>query len=144
MTLSAITLFCEDVRFEHDGKRTFVGVLQDTYSVPEYPFKVPRLIALTILRWSQGNLPERIHVSYGLVGEEKRNIELPESSLEQLRRASPSRTDDVGISTLEIGISLADLNIQQPSNFTVHIHTGTTSIHAGVLRFETSPPEEKD
>jgi hypothetical protein len=43
MTISAIALFCEDIREEKAGTETLIGVMPSTLSVPSFPSGVPKL-----------------------------------------------------------------------------------------------------
>jgi hypothetical protein len=43
MPNSFVTLFCEDIRLEHSGQHTIVGVLPDNVAVPALPALFPKL-----------------------------------------------------------------------------------------------------
>lgn len=63
MTLSAVTLFCEDIREEKSGADTLIGVFPDNVQIPQVPGAFPKLGIYTRIVAVVDAPPERFEIA---------------------------------------------------------------------------------
>jgi hypothetical protein len=92
MITSATVDVCEDIRFEHDGKFTLVGVFtNDIALIPDIPAR--RIIFLFHIDGSMDAIPDSlaVEVTLPLVKPSRQNIDIPEILRAEMT-GNPSRT----------------------------------------------------
>lgn len=133
MSISAITLFCDDIRYEHDGKRTLVGVHQDARVGERYPLNLPQLFIITYIRCLAKNIPDWVAITISQTGQEDETLEVPAETLAQSRqRAAENRTPDTLV-TFEAAARLSDLTISEALVIAVKVAVPEGEIAAGRL-----------
>lgn len=144
MSISAITLFCDDIRYEYDGKRTLVGVHQDARVGERYPLKLPQIFAITYIRCLAENIPDWLTITISQKGQQDETVEVPTEYLEQSRRrAADSKTLDSPV-TFEAAARLSDLTITEEITIAVRVAVPEGEIAAGrlILRAADDAPSE--
>lgn len=138
MTISAIALFCDDVRHEMGGQRSLIGLYESWLLGERYPFDIPELFAVTILRFSARDTPHQLAVKIQLPGAEDQTVPVPETTLAELRQ--PDQTDETAeqLRTLELHRRFTHLTVSEPVTISVRVQTDKQEIPAGALTLQAS------
>jgi len=144
MPISAITLFCDDIRYERDGKRTLVGVHQDARLAESYPLEITQLFAMTFVRCPRAELPDQLAVTLTQNGQDDEVLEFPQDFLEQSRQRVTDQTGPEDQVTFEAVARLSDMKITEETRLAVRVTTPRGDIPAGrlILRAHTDGSPE--
>ena len=137
--ISAVALFCEDIRDEKSGAQTLIGIFPDNADVPAFPCTFSRL-----------GLYLRIHIdpafdphSLSLVlrmpsGQEQVVAELGRELIDKGRReAEDSQSPLIGFISRTI---VRDFTISGPGRIAAVVKVGEREILAGALNIQQIPP----
>lgn len=131
----AHSIFCDDVRFEFDGKKSFIGCYDSGAFIPvPFPTVFPRLTIATWLIVDKNDLPQYI----------KRTVILPDGAEVQAGEIpeliNPNDVpDDVSQYTILLLIPPFPLPLAHEGKIEVWIETETGKIKAGRLDIKPGP-----
>jgi hypothetical protein len=130
--ISAIALFCSDVRQERGGTETIVGILPDNVNVPRFPGGFVQMTIYVRIHLSTTYHPAEIVARVVLPdGKELDRAELQPDLIEQSReKAKVSGAPYVG---LLARFAVAPLRIQEPGQLQAIVSVDGVDIVAGVL-----------
>ena len=142
MTLSAITLFCDDIRFESNGQRTLVGLYSASGLAGKGYVRFSGLHMITFLRGLKDQWPENITVSLALPGEEPDTFTIPRNEIEKSNNASEDRPDASadGLRTVELRRHIEGFQVEESSAIEVTVVADGVGIPAGRLELYITEP----
>lgn len=83
--LSTYVIFCDDVRQEIGGKRSFIGVYGDELYVPTLPALIPKFYIVVVASCHIDNIPKTLSLSFTLGDEVVDHSEMPTALLDGWR-----------------------------------------------------------
>lgn len=116
------TLFCEDVRHEVGGKKSYIGVYDDILTVPSFPALVSKLNVVLFIYVTDGEIPKALNVMFfrgdkvlfsGVIKEDEM------ASSESVIRGYPC-------TILKVEIAISDLEFNEDSS--VHVLVEVSSV----------------
>jgi hypothetical protein len=139
--ISAVALFCSDVRQERAGTETLVGVLPDNITLPKYPCAFPQMTVYVRMHLNTSYRPSQILTRLVMPdGSELDRSEIEQALLEQSReKALASGTPYMGLITR---FGLAPLQVNEPGRLKAIVTVDGVDIVAGSLncRLPSSAP----
>lgn len=136
MAISAIALFCDDVRHEMGGQRSLIGVYESRLLGESYPFDIPELFVVTILRCPASDTPDQLAVTIHMPGVEEETFPVPETTLAELRRPDQTNEDAGQLRTLELHRRFTHLTVSHPVTISVTVQADDQEIPAGTLTLQ--------
>lgn len=133
MAISAIALFCDDVRQELGGQRSLIGLYESGLRGETYPFDIPELFSVTILRFPVSETPNQIAVTIHTPGAEDQTVNVPETTLAELREPDQREEDVMQLRTLELHRRLRHLTVSGPLTISVTVQADEHEFLAGAL-----------
>jgi len=132
--ISAITLFCEDIRHERNGIESLVGLLPDNISLPEFPSTIAKLGIYTRITFSAGEEPQPFElIVTDVLGTEISLTKVGSDDLEKIRSSVSSDTKFFGLKSISTFI-----NYSVPHEGSLHasIRFAGRNILTGGLNFK--------
>ena len=135
MAFSAITLFCDDIRYEYDGKETLVGVYQAAYQAPDFPLHIHNLYAVTTIRFTEGDAPENLQIETHLLENAPAIWKMPDADAAQAK--GEARDNDAPDDSLQFRMvaRLPNFTVPHPGPLIVRVRSGGTLLPSGALTF---------
>lgn len=140
MTLSAITLFCDDIRREYNGQRTLVGLYRGAWLAESLPFQVKKLYMVTLLRAPTNSWPERITLTTTYPGTDPESFTLHSGDIEDADDQSTNDSDSITepLRTIEVSHVLEDVKVTQPGAIAVTVEADGLALPAGHLKLDVA------
>jgi hypothetical protein len=145
MTLSAITLFCDDIRHESNGQRILVGVYRRAWLAERLPSQVDRLYAITLLRAPEDSWPERTLVTLTWPGAQPDRCTIDKGDIEAPHEVDedPPVEGGVRLRTIEVNHCVEDREVLEPGFIDVRVDADGVVIPAGQLALDVADPAAK-
>lgn len=137
LPISAVSIFCEDIREEANGGETFIGVLPDGITVPALPGVLHRLTMHTRITFPPSKPPKEIFSRLIIEGTDEPVFESEvESSI--IRQAS-TETRDFGtpLATVISRVVMGDIPIPDKCRLVSLLKIDGVEYVIGSLRIET-------
>jgi hypothetical protein len=141
LPISAVCIFCEDVRNEANGGETFIGVLPDGVSVEALPGIINRLTTHTRITFPPAQAPKSLRSSLRI---ERVGITLYDSDIESAvieRAARESLEQETPLATVINRVVMGDLNIPEPCRLLSCLNIDGEEYIVGTLRIEIADPQ---
>lgn len=135
--VSAITVFCEDIRVEKQNTNTIVGVLPDNIRVDGIPGVMPKIGVYTRLHFDIGFDPGPISIV----------LQYPSGEEDILTNIDPeilklAKQDSINRNAPMYGVVSRSLKspfpVDQEGRITAIVNVGDAKIISGILNFELS------
>lgn len=137
--LSAIAIFCEDIREEKQGTSTLVGVFSDNINVPAFPFAIPKLaIFLRINFPTAGRSPSEITVSMTQFDRDEEAFTIIGSELIEKSKLDAIR-NNAAITGMVTKAVIANYGVERPGRVTLRISNAEVDFICGSLNFGQKP-----
>lgn len=138
MSLSAFTLFCEDVRAEKAGTESIVGIFPDNISADKgHPFAFPKLAIYTRIRISLDWKIEPITVLLAANSSESMLTSMDEEFLS--KTLGDARSAGAPFATITSRAVFAPFPVPEPTRFIVVVTTASERIEAGYMNVAPAP-----
>ncbi len=141
LPISAVCIFCEDVRNEANGGETFIGVLPDGVSVESLPGVMNRLTTHTRITFPPAKPPKSLRSSLRIEGV---GIVLYDADIELTvveRAARESLESGTPLATVINRVVMGDLTIPEPCRLLSCLRINGEEYIVGTLRIETADPQ---
>jgi len=136
--ISAITLFCEDVRNEANGAETFIGVFpQNVTFVGTPPYLMPKLGIVTKINFTPDDVPARLTVKLYDFNKSVIINNVVDSSLIEEAKAGISTT---GMGAINATAVAANFPFTGPGILRVEVETDKYTFTSGALNVHFEPP----
>lgn len=134
--LTAIAIFCEDIREEKAGTHSIIGVYSDNVSVPKFPISFPKLGIYVRLSFPAGEPPQPISIQ--LVDVEGKVLELTTFKEEIIESASKQSLEaGATIGGLVATAMLSPCHVKHAGRFKVLAKTGNREFTCGSLNVQS-------
>lgn len=107
------TIFCEDLRQEIAGKKSYIGVYGTELYVQKFPTIVPKLVIDINVVTEKENPFQHIHIDIFLLSKRIGDIDLPSEELKTLFNANKSHPDTTR-AMLQLNTTLVPFVIEGP------------------------------
>ena len=135
---SAITLFCDDIREEHMGMITLVGVYPNNVNVPSFPFVLPKLGIYTRILIDVNDALRKITIHISAPdGKIELSTEIDEESIAKSQMAAKDKGSPiVGIMAHAIA---APFVVKEAGQIKLIVNIEGVEYIGGVLIFDQTP-----
>lgn len=152
--VSAVALFCEDVRRERVGRTTLIGVMPDVLLITKFPHEIERITAYFRIKFDPaGDYKEAIYPSIdwdGFPAEPREPSEPMPTEIIQ-RAITKAKERNIPFVTLTGRVIFnVPLSIKKPGQMLAFLNVGAEKVLCGALTFISSdrstasePPSEQ-
>ncbi len=142
--VAVITTFCEDIRFENNGKAFIIGIFGRDLIVPMFPAALPKLVAQTTIAVPPGPEWESITLIYEMPDGSKEEVALNYGEIQaptRLAEDSESLPRRVRISSAK---AWSNFEIKKPGYIKIRARIGDKKYAGGSLRIIDSNLQVQD
>lgn len=132
-------IYCDDIRAEEGGKRSFMGVYTNKLYTTDFPLTLPKFsIHITAVTPIENPFQKlTLHI---LKDEEVlATLEVPDEIIKELLKKK-SDDDDARVSFIQVGVNFAPLNLEEPCKLRVRADTESEELKG--LGLHVSLPTE--
>lgn len=112
------TIFCDDVRLEHGGKQSFMGVYNSEMILPSFPITLPKLCAQISIRFPIDTKANNVAVTLSNGDDIIAQVPIPDGELQRMSKvilANDEAPDEVVFLGVLVHLQLTPLQLDQQS-----------------------------